>query len=91
MPLFDPGASEQEPSPARSAARFMIWPRDQRGTRSRRGTPARGHAIATYQAPSTDLRLIGPLAWKSGIPGYPDTVLYRLPADCPPRPLQVAR
>ena len=84
VPLFDPDASEEEGPPSPETPRFMIWPRDRSAyPLVGRYACAVGHEIAVYQAPPDDLRLIGPLAWKAGVPGYPDSVLYRLPPGCP--------
>ena len=80
VPLFDPDASEEEASALAGDAAFHDWPRDRSAyPLVRRYACAVGHEIAVYQAPPDDLRRIGPLAWKAGVPGYPDSVLYRLP------------
>jgi hypothetical protein len=82
VPLIEPDATSLARSISVPApeGRFFIWPMDEAVPEEYKCV--RDHVAAIYRRPPDYLHLLGPL----GRPmdrGYLDTVLYRLPPDCP--------
>jgi len=77
---------EGEPSPALADRRFLLWPvKGLPGPVPASFACATPHVVARFSisdAQATGVERIG--GFIPALHGYPDTVLYRLPADCHP-------
>ena len=81
VPTLEPDATTvaRQVEVARPSTRFLVWPIDD-------DLPdgygcARGRVVAVYVPAPNHLDLLGPLGDRDV--GYPESVLYQLPPDCP--------